>query len=358
LTIAVRLAPGALGALVFSPALAGGFVHDDRTQIVGNPLVKSLAHLPEIFATGAWAGAGATTCSQAGNSADRSCTHTGSVTNGANDNVASANVRAQASADHGITTNPTASADITVTYDFPYTVTRTFSVSDTPPWPAVAAVPIQSLSFDITFSGSAAKDNSQIGGGLGQATVFTGSLQSLTGKFTTTNYTGAAQTGGGGLAATNFTRTTPDPSYATTPNFSGAAVGEISFVFQVPTDYRMWTDDVGPLALDYANGPQVVTQSFTDTLRVTFRLRAESRPSGSISTTGGEALACAGQTSPLGAFDLDNQAAVNCGSGFTINALSTVTGTENVEIAPEPAALGLLGLAMLGLAWVGYRKHR
>jgi hypothetical protein len=299
-----------------------------------------------------------TSCTLAGNSADRSCTHTGSVTNGANDNVASANVRGQASADHGITTNPTASADMTVTYDIPYTVTRTLSVSDVPPWPALAAVPIQSISLDITFSGSAAKDNSQAFGGLGQATVFTGSLQSLTGKFTSTNYTGAAQTGGGGLAATNFTRTTPDVSYGTSANFSGPAVGEISFVFQVPTDYRMWTDDVAPLALDYVNGPQVVTQSFTDTLRVTFRLRAESRPSGSVSVTGGEALACAGQTSPLGGFVLDNNAAVNCGTGFTINATTTVTGTQNVQIAPEPGALGLFGLAMLGLAWVGYREHR
>jgi hypothetical protein len=300
----------------------------------------------------------ATSCSLAGNSADRSCTHTGSVTNGANDNTASANVRGQASADHGLTTNATAIADMTVTYDIPYTVTRTISVNDVPPGPALASVPIQTISLDITFSGSAAKDNSQLGGGLGQATVFTASVQSLTSKFTTTNYTGAAQTGGGGLAATNFTRTSPDPSYATSANFSGPALGEISFLFEIPTDYRMWTDELTPQALDYVNGPHNVTQSFTDTLRVSFRLRAESRPSGSVSTTGGEALACAGQTSPLGGFDLDNNAAVNCGSGMTLNALTSVTGTQNVQIAPEPATLGLMGLAMLGLAWVGYRSRR
>lgn len=297
-------------------------------------------------------------CSLAGNSGDRSCTNTASVTNGANDNVASANVRGQASADHGITTNPTAIADTTVTYDIPYTVTRTLSVNDVPPGPAVATVPIQSISFDITFSGSAAKDNSQAVGGLGNAVVFTASLTSLTGKFTATNYAGASQLGGGGLAATNFTRTTPDPSYATSVNFSGPALGEISFVFEIPTDYRLWMDELAPQALDYVNGPQLVTQSFSDTLRVSFRLRAESRPSGSISVTGGEALACAGQTSPLGGFVLDNNAAVNCGSGLTINATSTVTGTQNVQIAPEPAALGLMGLAMLGLAWVGYRSRR
>ena len=302
----------------------------------------------------------ATTCSLAGSSGDRSCTHTGSVTNGVNDNAASANVRAQASADHAVTgIDPPASADITVTYDLPYTVTRTVTVTDAPvgPGDVFALVPIQTISLDITFSGSAAKDNSQVAGGLGQATVFTASLQSLTSKFTTTNYTGAAQTGGGGLAATNFSRTTPDPSYGTSVNFSGPAVGEISFIFQVPTDYRLWSDAVPPGAFNYANGPYSVTQSFTDTLRVTFRLRAESRPSGSVSTTGGEAIACAGQTSPLGGFVLDNNAAVNCGSGFTINALSSVTSTSSVSI-PEPASLGLLGIGLLGLAAVGLRGRR
>jgi hypothetical protein len=298
----------------------------------------------------------ATSCSLSGNSADRSCTHTGSVTNGANDNVASANVRGQASADHGLTTNATAIADMTVTYDIPYTVTRTVTVTDAPmgPGDVLLQFPIQTISLDITFSGSADKDNSQVGGGLGQATVFTASLQSLTGKFTTTNYPGASLTGGGGLARSPFNRTTPDPSYSTTVNFSGGAAGEISFVFQIPTDYRAWSDAVAPGALDYSNGPHQVTQSFSDTLRVTFRLRAESRPSGSVSTTGGEALACAGQTSPLGGFDLDD--AANCGSGFTINANSTVTGTTNV-ILPEPATAALLGLAALGLGWVSLRRR-
>jgi Tfp pilus assembly protein PilF len=56
---AVLLAVAPLLALaVFSPALAGGFVHDDHRQIVGNPLVQSLSQLPRLFSTGVWVGAG------------------------------------------------------------------------------------------------------------------------------------------------------------------------------------------------------------------------------------------------------------------------------------------------------------
>ena len=86
---------------------------------------------------------------------------------------------------------------------------------------------------------------------------------------------------------------------------------------------------------------------------MTFRLRAESRPSGSVSTTGGEALACAGQVSPLGGFDLDN--AANCGSGFTIAASVSQTGTTSALI-PEPATLVLVGSGIAGL--VAFGAHR
>ena len=47
-----------LALVVFSPALTGGFVHDDHRQIVGNPLVQDLSQLPRLFSTGVWAGAG------------------------------------------------------------------------------------------------------------------------------------------------------------------------------------------------------------------------------------------------------------------------------------------------------------
>jgi len=299
---------------------------------------------------------GGTSCSQSGNSGDRSCSHTGSVNNGALDNVASANVRGQASADHGITTNPTAIADITIVYDIPYTVTRTVSWSGGGPGVINLSVPTQQITFNVNWSGEVAKDNSQVGGGLGQARAFDASFQSLGGLFSTTNYAGASQTGGGGLARTTVNRTTPDPSFNAGVNFSGAAVGEISFAFEIPTDYRAWTDLLPPTAFDYTV-PGSVTQTFTDTLRVSFRLRAESRPSGSISTTGGEAIACFGQTSSLGSFALDNGG--NCGSGFDINATTTVTGTAllaNLLAVPEPSTLVLLGAALAGLATFGRRR--
>lgn len=303
--------------------------------------------------------AAATTCSLSGNAADRSCSHSGSVTNGALDDTAAFQVVGQASADHGLTTNATAIADITVTYDIPYTITRTVTITQAGfvGDPVYAVAPIQQILFNATVSGEASKDNSQIGGGLGNAFIDNISLSSLGGRFSTVGYTGASQTGGGGLARSQFTRTTPDPSWTTNANSSGAAAGEISFAFQVPTDYRMWQDFSAPLAYVYGQGPYTVTQSLTDTLRVSFHLRAESRPSGSISTTGGEALACMGQTSPLGGFDLDNSA--NCGSGFQVTATVSQTGTTSTQVAiPEPASLALLGGGLAGLVWAATRQRQ
>jgi tetratricopeptide (TPR) repeat protein len=45
-------------AAVFAPALLGGFVHDDRAQIVANGLLADLRSLPALWSSGVWAGAG------------------------------------------------------------------------------------------------------------------------------------------------------------------------------------------------------------------------------------------------------------------------------------------------------------
>ena len=294
-------------------------------------------------------------CTLAGNGADRSCTTSSSVSNGANDNQASVNVRGQASADHGLTTNPTAVADLTVSYSVPYTVTRTVNiVPQAGPAPELLVIPTQVISFDLLFSGEVSKDNSQVGGGLGQALLDTLSVTVSTGLFGSSLMGGdISQTGGGGLSRTPFNRNSI-VNGVTGRNFSGPGVGEISFAFEIPTDYQDWEDNVPPAAINYLV-PSSHTQSITDTLTISFRLRAESRPSGSISTTGGEALACAGLTSPLSAFDLDN--AASCGSGLTVFADTIVTGSTS-EAVPEPGSLVLLGLGVAGLAFFGARRRR
>jgi hypothetical protein len=73
-----------------------------------------------------------------------------------------------------------------------------------------------------------------------------------------------------------------------------------------------------------------------------------------VSATGGEAIACAGQTSPLGAFDLDN--GLNCGSGFTADASIGNLGTVDIT-TPEPGVLALLGLGVAGMVLLGHRRR-
>jgi hypothetical protein len=293
-------------------------------------------------------------CSQAGDSGDRSCSSAGSVNNGANDATASFNVTAQSSADHGITTNPTAIADILVSFNIPYTVTRTVSFTGTT---GQLVFPLQSITFNMSYSGEVSKDNSQTTGGLGNAVAFTASFSSAATQFTTTNYAGASQLGGGGLARTTVNHTSPDPTATLVVGESGASVGEITIAGNVPSNYRQWTDLVPAFAYDYTQN-QSWTQSYSDTLTVSFRLRTESRPSGSVSATGGEALACFGQTSPLGSFALDNSA--NCGSGFSVTATVSQTGTStlnNIVVVPEPSTVVLIGAALAGLAAFGARKR-
>ncbi len=291
-------------------------------------------------------------CSLAGNAADRSCSNAATVNNGANDASANLAIVAQASADQGPTTNPTAIADITVSYSIPYTVTRNWFTT-TGPTPQLV-IPNQTITLNLNLSGEVSKDNSQVAGGLGQALLDVSAGNVTSARFGSVSFgSDVGQTGGGGLARSPFNVAVPDISGNAGRTFDGTA-GEISLFAQIPINYRDWTDLLTPQAAAWQTVAYSGTQSFTDTLTVSFRLRAESRASGSVSTTGGEALACAGQTSPLGGFVLDN--AANCGSGFTVAATVTQTGTTTA-LVPEPGTLMLIGSGLAGLVAFGARRR-
>jgi len=301
-----------------------------------------------------------TTCSLAGSTGDRSCTHAISVNNGANDNTASAAVVGQASADQGVAgVDPDAIVDMTVSYVIPYTVTRTWTTT-TGPTPQLI-IPTQQITLNLNYGGEVSKDNSQTAGGLGQALATNltnnGAVTVSSARFGTAIMGSVvSQTGGGGLARSPFNFTVPDISGTAGRTFDGSA-GEISLVAQIPTNYQDWTDMFLPNLYPTYNWNSTAysgTQSFTDTLTVTFRLRAESRPSGSVSTTGGEALACAGQTSPLASFDLDDAAA--CDSGLTITGTVTQTGTTSA-LVPEPTTMLLVASGLAGLVAFGARRR-
>ena len=160
--------------------------------------------------------------------------------------------------------------------------------------------------------------------------------------------------GGGSEFGGALTDTLPDLSGALGRNAAGGTI-EINTSFDIPTNYRDWTDIVAPFStLDVNNTVYSGTQSFTDTLTISFRLRAESRASGSVSTTGGEAIACAGQVSPLGGFVTDNGLA--CGNGAQITASVAQTGTTSA-LVPEPGTLLLIGSGLTGLVAFGARRR-
>jgi tetratricopeptide (TPR) repeat protein len=55
---ALLAVPAGAALAVLLPALGAGFVHDDVPQILGNPLLRDLARIPELWTSGVWAGAG------------------------------------------------------------------------------------------------------------------------------------------------------------------------------------------------------------------------------------------------------------------------------------------------------------
>jgi hypothetical protein len=286
-----------------------------------------------------------------GNSADRGFSSTQSG------GGASVNMRAQASADHGITTNADAIVDVTFTWSVPYTVSRTVGLNPCPPCNqsqsqyADLLVPIQQVTLAMNYSGRVANDDATPSS-LQNAVAFSSSVSSGNSLFSTVNLAGASI--GGANGSTGFSNN-GNGIYTTSVNQSGPGAGEISFAFQIPTNYQDWDDFASPFAVDYFDGSQTWNQTLSDTLTVSFRLRAESRPSGSISTTGGEAIACAGQGSGLSGFDLDD--GLNCGTGVTINASVAQTGTTSVPVfVPEPTTLFLLGGGLAGLAALGRRR--
>ena len=105
-------------------------------------------------------------------------------------------VDGQASADHGLTTNSTAIADLTVSYDIPYTVTRTATVSTT----GTNSVSFETFDVDFSFiyDHNTAHDNSQVGGGLANALANGASVTSLGGLFSAYS-PGGSSSGGGGI---------------------------------------------------------------------------------------------------------------------------------------------------------------
>lgn len=308
--------------------------------LLGAPLAQA-----NTFAFGATSLFSSVTNESVGGGADQSTTQGHSAT------ATTANFRAQASAD---TATSDARRDQTYTWRVPYTITRTVELdaccgNGDNGNGADLLVPIQNVSFSITFSGAVAVDEF---GGFEGAQIFDGiSVSSLGGLFSSVSFTGAERNNLNGTTTVN--RGPTGRNYGTTVNFSGPSAGEISVAAQIPTNYRVWEDFVAPYAVDYANDGQTWVQSFTDTLQVSFRVRAVSRTSGSISTSAGEAIACAGLQSPLGAFALTP----NCGTGLTVTGGISQTGTTVVPV-PEPTTLVLLGGALAGLVAFGSRARK
>jgi hypothetical protein len=269
--------------------------------------------------------------------------------------AASANFRGQASADiFSPIPIGDAAADVQLVWDVPYTLTRNVAVAG-----GMATFPLQTVNFTITFSGAVAVSEfpEELGGGFEGAQIFDHdavnspfSVTSLGGLFSTMTFLGDSRAESDG--ATTVSSSDSD-SYDTSVNFPPPAMtaGEVNAA--VPVDYREWADFEFPFALDYSQ-PQVVVQSFTDTLRVSYRLRAESTTPGFFDVTAGEAMACAGLLSTLSFFDLNDT--TNCGSGLTIAGAVGQFDTQSMLI-PEPSTLLLSLLGLGGLAAFQRRRR-
>lgn len=151
--------------------------------------------------------------------------------------------------------------------------------------------------------------------------------------------------------------TTPPGQRTYLRDFPDPDAAEIDSPGQIPTGFALWQDFEPPFALDYRQ-PAEFEQTFSDVLRVSFRLRAESRPSGSISTNGGEAMACVGRESDRSFFTLNDD--VECHKDVQIRVNANVVGvvTQDVSNVPEVAG-SAAGVTALGtLLWSACRRRR
>lgn len=139
--------------------------------------------------------------------------------------------------------------------------------------------------------------------------------------------------------------------------FLEPASAEIDTPGQIPSDFNLWADFEPPYALDYSQ-PAEFEQSISDVLRVSFRLRAESRASGSISTNGGEAIACSGRESDRSFFTLNDE--IECGKDVQVRVTARVLGMASQDVSNAPEVAGpIAGAAVLGaLGWVARRRQR
>lgn len=265
-------------------------------------------------------------------------------------------IRGQASANSNVT--GAATADTTITYNIPYSVSRNVSVT---PGPGGAVASVEA--FDLDFSGiyrSLLITNDDIlqVGGTQSARAFNASITSLGGFFSTISMAGHSLSGDN-----TFGNTLQNGGVETfTPglNASGLRRSEADTDAQgLPIDFRVWDDFLGPQAQDYSQ-PFKFTQTFDDVLSLSFRLHADSRASGLFSADGGSAIACAGLGSAFGGNILNGVVDTGCTGlyGLFMGVEITSQGTYQTVVGavPVPAAVWLFGSGLLGLIGVARRK--